>query len=151
MTRHRTGRRTAAGHAADPRRSELRQMLEERRRQLVDALRGRIREAREDASEAAPEVRDEAEWSQVESQDDLEFALMEMKSETLGAVEDALARLEAGTYGRCRECGDEIAETRLRALPFATRCRKCEQSREATAQQDQWRLRRATSTVGFSH
>lgn len=37
----------------------------------------------------------------------------------------ALARIESGTYGRCTECQSMIAEGRLRALPFATKCIAC--------------------------
>ena len=43
---------------------------------------------------------------------------------------EALARLEDGTYGYCFECGEEIAQQRLRALPFALRCKDCEEARE---------------------
>jgi len=55
-----------------------------------------------------------------------------LESETLARVTAALAHLEAGTYGRCMECGGEIAEARLRALPFASRCRDCEDAVERT-------------------
>lgn len=37
----------------------------------------------------------------------------------------ALARIEAGTYGSCANCGEEIAPERLKARPIATRCIKC--------------------------
>ena len=50
------------------------------------------------------------------------------------------ARLEEGTYGDCFECGDEISEPRLRALPFAVRCKDCEEARE-TAEQRERRCR----------
>ena len=53
-----------------------------------------------------------------------------MKSETLNKINDALGRLEQGDYGNCFECGEEIAEKRLRALPFAVRCKDCEEARE---------------------
>ena len=45
-------------------------------------------------------------------------------------IEEALTRLEEGTFGNCFECGDEISERRLRALPFAARCKDCEEARE---------------------
>jgi RNA polymerase-binding transcription factor DksA len=56
--------------------------------------------------------------------------LIQMKAETLARVDEALARLDAGQYGRCFECGGEIAEKRLRALPFAERCTVCEEKKE---------------------
>src|SRR5687767_2149126 len=45
-------------------------------------------------------------------------------------VGDALARLAAHQYGACAVCGLEISERRLRALPFAVRCKRCEDRRE---------------------
>ena len=50
--------------------------------------------------------------------------------------EEALRRLEEGTYGYCFECGEEISEKRLRALPFAVRCKDCEEAREVKQQRD---------------
>lgn len=76
-------------------------------------------------------VRDEVESSEAEIQDVIEFALLQMKAETLRKIDEALERLGDETYGCCYECGEEIAEQRLRALPFAVRCRDCEEVREA--------------------
>ena len=53
-----------------------------------------------------------------------------MKAETLTKIDEALRRLEEGTYGYCFECGEEVSESRLRALPFAVRCKDCEEARE---------------------
>ena len=70
------------------------------------------------------------ETAEVDIQEDIEFALIQMKAETLNKINEALARLDEGRYGHCYECGDEIAEARLRALPFAVRCKDCEEERE---------------------
>jgi DnaK suppressor protein len=59
-----------------------------------------------------------------------------MKAETLSKIDEALARLEEGTFGYCFECGEEISERRLRALPFAVRCKDCEEARETAQQRD---------------
>jgi DnaK suppressor protein len=56
-----------------------------------------------------------------------------MKSETLSRIDQAIARLENGTYGRCQECDREISAARLRALPFAALCRDCQEDTETTA------------------
>ena len=74
----------------------------------------------------------------------VEFALIQMKSETLNRVNEALGRLEAGSYGFCYECGDEISEARLRALPFALRCKDCEEEREQAEARDKFYARRST-------
>ena len=52
-------------------------------------------------------------------------ALEEELSEQEREVERALARLEAGSYGTCTGCGEQIAEQRLQALPATGLCIKC--------------------------
>jgi RNA polymerase-binding transcription factor DksA len=46
-------------------------------------------------------------------------------------VREALARLDAGTYGRCVDCGRELPDERLEARPEAARCVDCQQKVEA--------------------
>ena len=110
---------------------ELKQMLEDRRRELMRDLQGRIRDVR---AEGDRDVLDDGESSEVDIQEDIELSLIQMKSETLNKVNEALRRLEGNTYGNCFECGEEIAELRLRALPFAVRCKDCEEARESAEQ-----------------
>ena len=111
---------------------ELRSILEERRLEIMGEVQHKMRDVRtEGAAITHQGVRDEAESSEAEIQDDIEFALLQMKAETLSKITEALSRLEEGSYGYCYECGDEIAEQRLRALPFAVRCKDCEEAREA--------------------
>lgn len=43
----------------------------------------------------------------------------------MAAIRAALNRIEAGTYGECVQCGDEIAEARLDLLPFTPLCADC--------------------------
>ena len=114
---------------------ELKRMLEERRLEIIGQVQSRMRDVRsENAAIARQNVRDEAETCELDIQDDIRFALLQMKTETLEKIGEALARLEQGRYGRCYECGDDIAERRLRALPFAVRCTHCEEAREAERQ-----------------
>ena len=95
-------------------------------------------------------VRDEAESSEAEIQDDIEFALLQMKAETLSKIGEALSRLEESSYGYCYECGDEIAEQRLRALPFAVRCKSCEEAREVARQRERLLSGRRGATSLFA-
>ena len=57
-----------------------------------------------------------------------------MESETLHKIDDALMRLGEGTFGYCEKCGEEISGTRLRALPFASCCKGCQDGREVVEQ-----------------
>ena len=112
--------------------NELNRMLLNRRREIQAEVQGKMRDVR--AEGTLNEVLDAVESSEADIQEDLEFALIQMKSETLTKIDDALARLEQGDYGNCFECGEEIAEKRLRALPFAVRCKDCEEAKEVAEQ-----------------
>ena len=126
----------------------LRTMLEERRRELLNAVQGKIRDVRAEGSKDR-DVLDQGESSEVDIQEDIEFALIQMKSETLTKVEAALRRLEEGSYGDCFECGDEIAEARLRALPFAVRCKDCEEARENSERRERMQAQKRGSSALF--
>ncbi len=130
--------------------SELKQMLDERRREIQAEVQGKIRDVRSEGTWGGKqnEVFDAVESSEADIQDDIEFALIQMKSETLNKINDALIRLEQGDYGNCFECGDEIAEKRLRALPFAVRCKDCEETREVAEKRErQMASRRGVSSL----
>ena len=47
-------------------------------------------------------------------------------------IEDALKRIEDGEFGACQQCSKGITKVRLRALPFARLCLKCQQDQEKT-------------------
>jgi len=129
--------------------TELKGMLEERRSQLQAEVQEKMRDVRAEGLHGKmTEVFDAVESSEADIQEDIELALIQMKSETLTKVNDALVRLEHGTYGYCFECGEEIAEKRLRALPFAVRCKDCEAAKEAVElRQRQAAQRRGASSL----
>ena len=104
----------------------LKDMLESRRGEIQDKLRT----LRETLPNEITNVRDAEEQSVHDFVQDVELALMEMKSETLQKIDDALRRLEEGTYGTCADCETEISEARLRALPFADLCINCQEQAE---------------------
>ncbi len=122
---------------------ELKRILEERRLEMLSQVHERIRGVRTEGSGASTVgVLDAGETSEADIQDDLELALIQMKAETLAKINEALERLEEGTYGNCYECGAEIAEQRLRALPFAVRCKDCEEARELAQQRARMQAQR---------
>ena len=49
----------------------------------------------------------------------------------LQAIEEALDRIEQGTYGACRDCGEAIAEARLKAIPWTRVCIACKEKQRA--------------------
>ena len=122
---------------------DLYAMLLDRQRELESVLQQRVRHLPSGRPNGGL---DETEHAEADYQEHIEVALIQMKSETLQRVREALVRLDAGEYGDCAECGGEIAEQRLRALPFAVRCRACEESHEQHAARE----RQLASPQGFS-
>lgn len=107
----------------------LRGMLEERRAEIQEKLRV----IREEVPSYQDEVRDAEEQSVTDFAREMDFALMEMKAQTLIRIDEALLRVDQGTYGKCDECGQDIAQARLQAVPFALLCLECQEREEATA------------------
>jgi DnaK suppressor protein len=146
-----TTKTTKASAKTTSRYDELRKMLDARRRELLNELQGKMRDVRADGNKER-DVLDQGESSEVDIQEDIEFALIQMKSETLNRINEAIRRLEEGSYGNCFECGDEISEARLRALPFAVRCKDCEEAREtAELRERQLAQRRGSSALFYDN
>lgn len=53
------------------------------------------------------------------------YQIAEIESEAVDQINEAIDRIEAGTYGVCEMCGDPIPAARLKALPSATLCVQC--------------------------
>ncbi|HET9317416.1 MAG TPA: TraR/DksA C4-type zinc finger protein [Vicinamibacteria bacterium] len=103
----------------------LKEMMESRAQELHQGLRALL------SGPADPvEVRDPEEWGRTSAEQDVDLTLMEMQADTCRRIDEALQRLEKGTYGRCEECDEEIPPARLQALPFATLCLTCQELQE---------------------
>src|SRR3989344_5460471 len=118
----------------EERRAALKEILEGRRREILADVHGMLRDAGQ--QEPLASGADLAELAEMSIQEDIERELVRMKAEVLTKIREALARLEQGSYGYCFECGKEIFERRLRALPFAVRCKDCEEARELALQHE---------------
>ena len=57
----------------------------------------------------------------------IQLKLKQTDAKILQAIEEALVRMEKGTYGICRDCGDPIAPARLEAIPWTRVCITCKQ------------------------
>lgn len=68
--------------------------------------------------------------AQVATERELEFAIGEREIDELAAIEAALARIEAGSYGECTDCGIDIPAPRLQASPEVPRCIECQEKVE---------------------
>jgi RNA polymerase-binding protein DksA len=61
---------------------------------------------------------------------EIDYTLEENSEHVLEEIEGALERIESGTYGICRTCGQPISEERLEAIPYATQCIDCKRREE---------------------
>src|SRR5215468_11159549 len=61
----------------------------------------------------------------------VQLKLKQTDAKILQAIEGALRRMEEGTYGICRDCGEPIAEARLTAIPWTGSCIACKEKQKA--------------------
>src|SRR4051794_17942035 len=66
-------------------------------------------------------------------EEELTLDLMENEQQILAEINDALARIEQGTFGRCENCHREISRERLEALPYARYCIRCARELQSSA------------------
>ena len=61
----------------------------------------------------------------------IQLKLKQTDAKILQAIEEALARIDKGTYGVCRDCGEQIAEPRLHAIPWTRVCISCKEKQNS--------------------
>ena len=71
---------------------------------------------------ATDDLADETDLTSVELSQGVVFTLREKEQRTLAAIDEALQRMEEGTYGLCEECDEEIGAKRLEIYPTARLC-----------------------------
>jgi RNA polymerase-binding protein DksA len=117
--------------------AEFQKCLEEERKALLDQINQKLIEAGQTTyTDWVGEVRDIEDESLADFLEDFEFAVIEYELKKLKAIEEALARIKAGNYGQCADCGDDIDIERLQAFPTALRCHDCQEQFEHTHRQD---------------
>jgi DnaK suppressor protein len=112
---------------------EARSRLFEERQRVVAALEylheenaGSLHEESEEASIAD----NLGETATVTLDRQIDYSLEEASNHVLAAIDAALERIEAGTYGTCMTCGRPIGDDRLEAIPYATQCIDCRRREE---------------------
>jgi RNA polymerase-binding protein DksA len=101
---------------------EPRIALERRRAELVNRS---TRVERDLSHSAEPLVQDFADQALQRQNDETLAAIGRAAAEELQQIDRALERIAQGRYGLCNECGRPIADERLRAAPYASRCVEC--------------------------
>ncbi len=106
----------------------LKSELERRRRVIIETTRRAHAEL--DALRSAERDPEFEEGAQSEHEQFTLARLTEAQRREVAQIDAALARVDAGEYGVCRDCGQEIDPRRLDALPFAVLCTECAAHRE---------------------
>ena len=107
---------------------DVRARLEQARRaalERVAALRRRVADISETAALDPPDDEHDPEGATVAYERQLAATLLEDAVAAVAELDEAVARLEAGTYGACARCGERIPPARLVARPTARTCVAC--------------------------
>jgi DnaK suppressor protein len=131
--------------------TDLKRILEDHRQHLQRSLAARLSDVREhiDRDRQVIQASDAADASASDLEQHCGVALAELAAQSLRQVDQALRRLESGEYGLCMECDEPIAGKRLKALPFAVRCRDCEELRELGERGGRTSARSHESSLAF--
>ena len=108
--------------------AEVRELLladRERTAELISSLAGSIASMVEATQLSASDDEHDPEGSTIAFERSQASTLLAAATEHLADVDTALARVEAGSYGRCERCGQAIADERLLARPTARTCITC--------------------------
>lgn len=105
----------------------LRERLESQRQEILDMYKQDVRAGQESADDGTEDIVDRANNAYNR---ELMFSLSDSERQMVLQIEAALARMDAGTYGRCANCGNAIAIRRLEAVPYARFCIDCQELAE---------------------
>ena len=105
----------------------FRKLLEERRHELI-AEASRTMDGMGENREQFPDPTDRA---SLEGNRNLTLRIRDRERKLIAKIDEALERIDDGSYGRCEECGGEIGIERLKARPVTTLCIDCKSLQEA--------------------
>ncbi len=104
----------------------FRRLLEQRRRDILEEAE-RARGTMNSTEDPAADPTDRA---SLESDRNFLLRMRDRERKLLGKIDEAVARIEDGSYGRCEECGAPIGIERLKARPVTTLCIQCKSEQE---------------------
>ncbi len=107
--------------------------LEEFRQLLQEQMDKLLREADKTVSEMTDETTnfpDPTDRASLESDRNFELRIRDRERKLISKIREALERIEAGEFGECEDCGDQIGEARLKARPVTTLCIECKTEQE---------------------
>jgi DnaK suppressor protein len=123
----RTEKAKATAEVPRDRYRALRERLQNQRDEILNMYKQDLRAGQESADDGTEDIVDRANNAYNR---ELMFSLSDNERATLLQIENALARMDEGTYGRCSNCGQTINIQRLEAVPWARFCIDCQELAE---------------------
>ncbi|CUS33430.1 TraR/DksA family transcriptional regulator [Candidatus Nitrospira nitrificans] len=115
----------------EQRQDVLHKMLLSKRQEIIREIEESLGQSlTEDQQRRLESARDVGDQALMDLERELGISLMEMRNRRRQSIDEAITRLHEGTYGICAECGVEISEKRLQAVPFAKLCVECQSRAE---------------------
>ncbi|HYA36569.1 MAG TPA: RNA polymerase-binding protein DksA [Candidatus Binataceae bacterium] len=110
----------------------FRRLLDERKREILEEAERAVGSMNTSIEGALSDPNDRA---SLESDRNFILRMRDRERKLLGKIDEAVARIEGGSYGRCEECGGEIGIERLKARPVTTLCINCKSEQESRERQ----------------
>lgn len=107
--------------------AHFREILMKRRQEILDNQKP-LSDSMVDTNTRQGDLADQANGN---NEVHIHLKLKQTDAKILIAIEEALQRVESGSYGVCRDCGDEIARVRLEAIPWTRVCITCKEKQKA--------------------
>ncbi len=115
----------------EQRRAALRNSLVRKREEIVKEAKSEISKyIRGETKQLVDTALDNGDWSVVDLSEDISLRQLSTHRETLLKIDEALRKIEEGTYGKCEDCSEDITVERLKILPFAIYCVDCQEKKE---------------------
>ena len=121
----------AKKESEEERRIRLRRLLLDKRREILKEIKIDISKyIKGENRQLVDTALDDGDWSVVDLSEDISLRHLSSHREDLQKIDEAIRKLDEGTYGICEDCGEEISEERLKILPYAIYCIDCKERRE---------------------
>ncbi len=109
----------------------LRRLLVEKRKEILKEIKNDTsRYIKGESKQLVDTALDDGDWSIVDLAEDINLKHLSSHRDDLQKLDEAIRKLNEGTYGICEDCGDEISEKRLNILPYAIYCIDCKEKSE---------------------
>jgi len=111
-----------------------------RYRALLLAKRDELLAAAAEAESLAPPTNEKSgdlvDWARADTEADLQIQRRQSDAHLMRAIEDALTRINRGSFGVCEVCKQPISKARLEAVPWTRVCRDCKEERDPNSAED---------------